>query len=225
MRFRRPYEAREPEDCSAADLGLYVKLSTSYSAIPPPQFGACEDTTRVILRELGDNFRPIWATSAYRSPNGGTVVTHLHVLGSYVPVTKNRDPRKSGQLIKGLLLPTVGSLGIDWKAPIYADDVLDGLSDDERLAGALPRYEPLDWEVVAALRRGLWRKRNAERLSRAQEARNEKAAQKAEDESGHRSMVESLMYQKHNDRLNTVPVEGYGNVPPEQPTVFLNGAA
>lgn len=225
MRFRRPYEAdrRQVADCSAADLGLHVKLGEFFTAVPPPDMPTCDEVTKRVRRELGDNFRPLYVVQHWRAPGtNGLVRVVLHVLGSYLPITKDRDPRKSGALVHNLLLPTIGNCGIQWQAPIYNDDVLDGLTDDERKAGVLPRYEPLDMDLVDVFRCHLWKKRNKQRLSKEAQARADIDQQRAEDEADTKTHVQRLAYEKRHDRLNRVEVAGFGVIPPPEPTVFLN---
>ena len=226
MRFRRPYQAerRQPADCSAADLGLHVKLGEQFTAVPPPDYPACDDVTRRVLRELGDNFRPLYVVQHWQAPGtNGLVRICLHVLSSYIPITKDKDPRKSGTLARNVLLPTVGNCGIQWRAPIYNDDVLDGLTDDERMAGALPRYEPLDMGLVDVFRRHLWEKRHqAKPLSKEEQDRANAYKAKADDEAKVKAHVGRLSYLKRHEHLNHVEVDGFGVIPPTEPTVFLN---
>lgn len=218
-RHRPKVVERFTPNASAADLGQHVLLGCQFTAVPPPDYPAHDDVAKAILREIRDNFRPLWVNQLWRTPNSGIVKRSLHVTGTYIPITRDRDPRKSGLLVKNLLMPTSSSLGIDWRAPIYIDDIMDGLTDDEKqVAGVLPRYTPLDWDVYAGMKRYLWQKRHAPKpLTPEQEAKAEADKAAAEDKSLERAQVERVKYLKRHDRTNTV-----NGVKSEVPRTFVS---
>lgn len=146
-------------------LGVYQLVGSQFSAIAPADHPEREREVRRIIRTLGSGYRPLWVTNIWRSPNGGLVRRCHHILGHYEP-----NPKRARNLITGLILPTTKLYGLEWRNPIFVDDLLDGLTNDEReLIGrpsvrpnvrgkrrVLPRYEPLDSRIISGLRRGRW---------------------------------------------------------------------
>ncbi len=146
--------------------GVWTLVSSTVSAVTPANYSSSEDVIRALLR-VWPNFRPLWITNTYRSPNGGLKSVSFHAIAHY-------DPRGQfdKRIITGLVLPSTKLYGIEWKQPIYLDDIVDGLSNYERKfildpfavrsgdarlrqRRVFPRYQPLTHGLVGQVQQHL----------------------------------------------------------------------
>lgn len=193
--------ARVDTDASANELGVYVLAGSQFSAIPPADYPQHEEYVRAIL-EMGSAYRPLWVTNFWRSPNGGVLRRCHHVMGHYQP-----NPTNPRRLLSGLLLPSHNLYGIEWRNPIYADDMLDGLTDFERTrtGKVLPRYEALSGGVVNGIRYYLWKKRNK---SLEQQEIEENAALEQAEAKADEQLKREAIYRKQHDRVQIGEAKG-----------------
>jgi hypothetical protein len=186
-------------DATAAELGVYRLVGTHFSAVAPPDYPEHHEEVRLIIRELGERFRPLWVTNIWQAPHGDRELIRRchHVLGQYDPA-----PTAQKRRIRNLLLPTVRLYGIEWRQPIYCDEVLDGLTNEERSAGkVLPRYQPLDYGVIAQLRFSQWYKRKMDALALDAETREREDAAKREDKRNTETIADDRRAEWREDRL------------------------
>lgn len=153
-------------DADANELGVHTLLGGVVTCFPPAGVPDTSHFTRRIWRELDNTYVPLWVTNVWRSPNGGHVKVHHLAVGSYVP---EGDDDRVG--IKGLLMPRFPVHGRLPKNPIAIVDILDGLTDEERNFGELPRWQPLTEQALEWGRYFAWRDRNVE-VRRQFESRN-----------------------------------------------------
>lgn len=185
-------------DSSANALGLHTKVGSQISCVPDPVYAAPAHLVRRVCRELDPSFRPLWVNILWRSPNGGLVKTGHHMLARHV-----LHPLRRAPIVKGLLLPTLPTYGLHWRPPILLATILDGLSDEERNQGVLPRYVPFDEDVVASMRFAMHRRNNVaakDRADQAEQAETERV-RRAEaaiaSETAYRKQQESLRIKRH----------------------------
>jgi hypothetical protein len=160
-------------DASANELGLYERVGAQITCVPDPVYSIPVHLLRQIHREIDPAFRPLWVNILWKSPNGGVVRTGHHLIARHV-----LHPIAGAPVIKGLLLPTTNLYGIEWRQPILIATVLDGLSDQERNRGVLPRYVPFDARIVKSMKYAMWRRNNVSANERANQ--NDQAEQEAE---------------------------------------------
>jgi hypothetical protein len=139
---------------SANALGVYVPVGHSITGIPDAMYPAPDSLVRRILK-FDPAFRPLWVNQWWKSPNGGIVKTGHHMLARFVP-----HPRSPKRVIKGLLLPSYKLYGVEFRPPILEALLLDGLSDEERNRGVLPKYVPYTGVLVENMREMMWRRNN-----------------------------------------------------------------
>ena len=178
---------------SANELGLYTRIGAQISCVPDPVYPAPVHLVRQIRREFDPGFIPLWCNIWWKSPNGGVVKTGHHMLARHV-----LHPRAHAPVIKGLLLPLTPTYGLVWRPPILLATILDGLSDEERNQGALPRYVPFDGSVVQSMRYAMHRRDNVHPVVRVAEAEE---AEQARQAGVWKDVVDGVEYRKKNERL------------------------
>lgn len=144
-------------DPDANALGVHTLMGGVVTCFPPVSVPNDRDVARIIWRELEPDFVPLWITNDWRTPNYGVVRVHHVAIGRRV--TDGTDSRLVKQF-HHLLLPLHKVYGRTVKRPIVLVDILDGLSDEERNHGALPRWQPWDEQIVDWARYIGWKVRN-----------------------------------------------------------------
>lgn len=184
---------------STKDLGLCrrvgYQISACSSVYPFPSH-----YVKQIRNEFDPSFVPLWIQTTWKTPNDGLVQTGCHMLARFV-----RHPRAGANVVEHLLLPTSRTYGIKYEVPILQALMLDGLTEEERDRGELPRYEPITRERVEGMRRAMWMRNNKgtkrwkaeiDRIQALEILRNQEATDK------------ELAYRRHHDALRLRCVNG-----------------
>lgn len=144
-------------------LGTYKFMGGQISCVPPAVVPSLETEVRE-LREINPYFMPLWVTNQYRGPNGQVVRTYHFAVGAELA-----DPLFPRKPIRGLLLPTSPVYGVLPRYPVVLYDILDGLTEEERNFGALPRYEHVTRLAIEFARAVDWHDRHKSREQRVAE--------------------------------------------------------
>lgn len=186
-------------NASATDLGLYSPLGyeiVAQSAVYPFP----EHYARQIRREIDPNFVPLWLNKWWRSPNGGIVHTGHHYIARHVP-----HPKYGEGWIANLHLPAFSVYGIRYKTPIVEVDILEGITDQERDQGVLPRYEPFTGRNIQEMRRQMWKRNNERAETRGPE---QEAIETERRERARRNNNSEAAYRRRHDRTRLLRAEG-----------------
>lgn len=164
------------------------------SAIPDAVYPAPDSLVRRIRSEIDKDFVPLWVTYEFKHDvTGGTVRTGHHVLARHV-----KHPRFKAPVVKNLVLPSSQVNGIRYEQPILQCFILDGLSDEERNKGCLPKYVPMNNELFHSLKQAMWLRNNQSIDETADQA--EQAEEEAYNKHW-RDKHKEFSYRRKNDSL------------------------
>jgi hypothetical protein len=164
----------ETVNATANELGAHRWVAGWVQAYPegPWPVGRIKD-----VMAFDPDFRLLWVTNVWKTPNDGIVKT-----GSFMTGREVKNPFASKAWIKRLRLSQHKVSGVRYTRFTMHSDILDGLTEEERNLGALPRFVPFTSQDVESLRRDFWRTRN---MSQAEE---EAEANKAAEEAEHKAL-------------------------------------
>lgn len=149
-------EQFEP-DPDANALGVHTLVGGVVTCYPPVSVPNNGEVARAIWNELEPDYVPLWITNDWRTPNYGRVRVHHVAIGRRV--TDGTDNRLVKQF-HHLLMPIGRVYGRTVRRPIVLVDILDGLTDEERNFGVLPRWQPWDDMMIHWVRYIGWKNRN-----------------------------------------------------------------
>lgn len=178
-------------DASAADLGVHTLIGGQVSCVPDALYPADAGLVARIRQEIDPQFRPLWVTNFWRSPGGAVVRVGHHMVARYVP-----HPYLFAPTIRHLMLPTFPHYGIHWRTPIVEAYLLDGITDEERDRGMLPRYEPFSDRHFQTLKASMWARNNKRQAERNAER---DAAHLASKQARDKAAVREANYRHAHD--------------------------
>lgn len=187
-------------NASANALGVHRRVGGCVTAVPDEMYPWPAHYVRQIREEIDPCFIPLWAVTLWRTPNDGFVTTSCHAVGRYV-----RNPLDGRNVLKNLHMPIRNHFGIHYQSPIVQGPIFDGLTEQERNKGVLPRYEPITGQIVGAMRVAMWKRNNQDIEARIREI------EEYEDEQEKRRSLElsqSLAYKRKNDEAQWKQVRG-----------------
>jgi hypothetical protein len=185
----------------------YTPVGSVVSGVPDPMYPAPEALIRRIRAEIDPHFVPLWVNKWWKTENGSLVKTGYHMIARHV-----RNPHFRAPVIKGLLLPTTKTYGIRYEAPILMALSMDGLSDDESIAGQLPRYEPFSNQTFNAMKKAMWLRNNksadqeSDDLGNAVKEAEAKVWQSVSEEADYRHKNDGLQFRKGYGTADSVYV-------------------
>lgn len=184
-------------NASANELGLHTRVSGCIKVQGDEPFP--QHYVDLIRQEIDPDFVPLWAETVWRTPNGGIVKTGCHVLARHVP-----HPRAGASTAK-VQLPAEPVYGIKYQHPIVVAVILDGLTEDERDRGDLPRYEPITRQVVESMRRAMWLRNNGSLEDRIRAFEEADALEEAAES---KRVAQEIAYRQRHDSLRLRKVMG-----------------
>jgi hypothetical protein len=124
-------------------------------------------------------------------------------MGHYDP-----NPTHKRRLIPGLVMPTVPRYGLHWENPIFEDDILDGLTDSQRVRGMVPKYQPLDMAVLDGIRRTIWERNRVNKEHPEKQADAVAASASEATAKAYTDVADEMAYRRHHDELRLKCVDG-----------------
>lgn len=170
-------------------------------------YPAPEGLIKRIRSEIDPAFVPLWCNKWWQSPNGGLVKTGYHIIARHVPHPRHRAP-----VVRNLVLPTNRTYGINYENPILLCLSMDGLSDDERNRGCLPRYEPFTGDTFRAMKKAMWTRNNkrpdetVDEWVNSEKEREAKVWKSVSDEADYRHQHDGVQFRKGTGAADRVYV-------------------
>jgi hypothetical protein len=181
----------ESLDATANELGVYRHVGGWVQGYPDGPWPTAKIQDVIAFDPA---FRLLWVVNVWKTPNEGIVKTGSYMIGREV-----KNPYASREWIKGLRLSQYPVDGVRYTRQIMAANILDGLTDSERNAGKLPRFEPFTSRHVESLRKAIWQVKH---VSQDEEDAIEQAAADEAEQKAFRQIAKDREDEKRERALH-----------------------
>lgn len=205
----------------------WIEVGAFYSCVEDPAY-PWDPAVVQAIREICPDFIPMWVNWVFSEPIDTEGKGREHVFGRHVIARYVDNP-----LLKHdfeVLMPSYPSKIIP-RRPNYIELILEGEPIDPRNTDLPGEYMPLDWDVVAGLKRAYTEVDTKEWRERFIEARREKV-RKVQERRAEENFYKQRELQKYADKqfenVSEAMARDYAlgdNRKPVKPTVLVGKAA